>query len=91
MTYPLRYPLSGVFATFGATISISVDVICDEEAGVFVATSRDIRGLVLEAESLSLLQKEVEEAIPNLLSIEHKSKPKKTSANMIYRNHLAAI
>ncbi len=91
MNYPLRYPLSGLFAMLGVTISISVIVIRDDEADVFVATSQDIQGLVLEAETLELLKKEVEEAIPNLLAIEHRRKPGKTSTDMIYINHLAAV
>lgn len=38
----------------------------DGEAGVWIATSPDVTGLVLESESLSILMERVNEAIPEL-------------------------
>ena len=67
MSYPLRYPFSWFLAKIGITISININFIYDDEEKVFVATSKDIQGLVLEAENFNTLKKEIEEAIPNLL------------------------
>lgn len=44
-----------------------VDLNWDEEARVWVATSEDIHGLVLESESLDDLIKKVTDAVPELL------------------------
>ena len=41
----------------------------DDEAEVWVATSPDITGLVLESESLDLLMNRVKNAIPELLEL----------------------
>ena len=41
----------------------------DEEVNVWVATSPDIMGLILESESLDLLMNRVRNAIPELLEL----------------------
>ena len=41
----------------------------DEEANVWVATSPDITGLVLESESLDVLMERAKDAIPELLEL----------------------
>lgn len=41
----------------------------DEEANVWLATSLDIIGLVLESESLDVLMERVKEAVPELISL----------------------
>ena len=41
----------------------------DEEAKVWVATSPDIIGLVLESESLDVLMQRAKDAIPELLEL----------------------
>ena len=41
----------------------------DEEASVWVATSPDITGLVLESESLDTLMNRVKDAVPELLEL----------------------
>jgi hypothetical protein len=71
MKYPLGYPLSRFIASLGVDISIRVDIFFDEDACVFVATSEDLPGLVLESESKEILIGEINEAIPNLLEMEH--------------------
>ena len=76
-------------ARLGVTLSIKIDVIKDEEANVYVATSEDITGLVIEAETFSELRSEVSEAIPNLLSLAHKSSNSHASADVLYRDHIA--
>ena len=41
----------------------------DDEANVWVATSPDVIGLVLESESLDVLMERVKNAIPELLEL----------------------
>ncbi|MDM8558349.1 DUF1902 domain-containing protein [Candidatus Parabeggiatoa sp. HSG14] len=91
MKYPLKFPFSQLFARFGATLTINIDCIFDDEAHVFIATSHDIQGLVLEAESFIELIDEVEEAIPNLLNFNHTKRMPKTSADVIFRDHIVIV
>ncbi len=51
MNYPIGYPFSKLVAKLGFNLIVRVDIIFDEEAKVFVATSKDVDGLVLEAEN----------------------------------------
>ena len=45
----------------------------DDEAAVWVATSDDVRGLVLESGSLDALIEKVRYAVPELLELNHMS------------------
>lgn len=89
MAYPYRYPFSKFLAKRGVTINIRIDLFMDVESGVFVATSKDIQGLIIEAESFSQLRDEVSEAIPVLLALENNSDHNHTSADVLYRDHIA--
>lgn len=51
-----------------------INVIWDDEASVWVATSEDIPGLVLEAGSFDALLERVRFAIPELLELNHNKK-----------------
>ncbi|GDX85918.1 hypothetical protein LBMAG43_19600 [Methylococcaceae bacterium] len=88
MDYPINYPLAGLFQRFGFNLVVRIDVIFDDEAKVYVATSKDISGLVLESETFNGLELEVKEAIVNLTQLNQKN-PVRTSADLIYRNHIA--
>lgn len=46
----------------------------DKEAGVWIATSDDVPGLVLEDESVDTLIKETQLAVPTLLALNNKPK-----------------
>ena len=46
-----------------------VDFLWDEEASVWIATSNDISGIVLESGSFDTLVKKVKTAIPELLEL----------------------
>jgi predicted RNase H-like HicB family nuclease len=46
-----------------------VSIVSDPEAGVWVATSSDIPGLVLESDSLDSLVQKVKYAAPELLDL----------------------
>jgi hypothetical protein len=46
-----------------------VDTVWDDEALVWIATSKDIPGLVLESGSLDALYERIRMAVPELLSM----------------------
>ena len=48
-SYRVGFPLWKVAARLGAPIHVRIEIIWDEDANVFVATSPDVRGLVVEA------------------------------------------
>lgn len=50
---------------------ITVRAIWDDEASVWVATSEDVPGLVVEAESTDQLESALKELIPQLLVENH--------------------
>lgn len=53
----------------GADMNYTVFCTWDEEASVWVATSPDVIGLVLESESLDALMERVKDAVPELLEL----------------------
>jgi hypothetical protein len=48
---------------------ISVQALWDEEARVWTATGTDLPGLVIEADTLSAVAKEIELVLPDLLEL----------------------
>ena len=46
-----------------------IDLLWDNEASVWVATSEDVPGLVLESGSLDVLMERVKHAVPELLEL----------------------
>jgi hypothetical protein len=71
MNYRVGLPFWRAVTNLGFPISIRVDVYWDPEAQVFVAMSRDLKGLVAEADNLDLLKQEVHHSIDELLSLEY--------------------
>lgn len=67
MHYRMGWPFGKMIARLGVPTLIRIDVIKDSEAGVFVGTSEDLVGLVLEADTLDALMREAQEMIPFLL------------------------
>ena len=62
--------LSKMFrALFGVKREFLVYVRRDKQAGVYIATSEDIPGLVVEVESLDDLEAELKDVIPSLLEV----------------------
>lgn len=57
--YRVGFPGWKLAGRFGVTLVFRVDVLHDSEAGVYVATSPDLRGLVAEAPTLDELFREV--------------------------------
>lgn len=60
----------------GAFMEYVVNFTFDDEASVWIATSEDVPGLVLEDESFDLLSKKVMEAVPELIEVNHLPKGK---------------
>ncbi len=88
MNYPFSFPFADKISQLGFTLTIKIDVHYDPDVDVYIATSKDIPGLVIEAESFAGLEQEVKEAIPNLLSLSGNQKFLKTSADLIYTDHI---
>ena len=61
----------------------------DDEANVWVASSPDIIGLVLESESLDILMNQVKDAIPELLEL-NSQKPAKVVSYICNRTQTMA-
>ena len=67
MNYRVGWPFWKAFARHGGRLKLAVDFVRDDEAGVFVATSPDLRGFVLEAATLDELVAEMPAAIDSLM------------------------
>lgn len=63
-----------------------VNIIWDDKASVWVATSEDIPGLVLEAGSFDALLERIRFAIPELLELNH-SKPLPLDLTFVSERH----
>ncbi|MDO9104241.1 MAG: DUF1902 domain-containing protein [Methylovulum sp.] len=67
--YRLSWPCAAFFCRFGVVAVCKVEIIHDDEANVYIATSPDLKGLVVEAETLDELEKEVRDLVPELLTL----------------------
>lgn len=65
--YPLGWHLSGIAQKLGVPTGARIDVMFDDDARVFIATSKDVNGLVVEADTIEQLMTETSELIPMLL------------------------
>ena len=81
--YPLGWKLSGVAQKLGVPTGARIDVVFDDDARVFIATSKDVKGLVVEADTIEQLMAETNELIPMLLN----QKPK---VNLMADYHLTS-
>jgi predicted RNase H-like HicB family nuclease len=68
--YRVGFPFWKTLARSGVTLKLVVHVMHDQEAGVFVATSDDLRGLVAEAATIEALVAEVKNVMDDLLTEE---------------------
>lgn len=73
--YRIGYPFWRTAGKMGVPLKLRINVLRDAEAGVFVATSDDLRGLVCEAATMDELVKEVNAAVTELLSIQLHTMP----------------
>lgn len=78
-------------ARAGAPISFRVEVLRDDEAGVYVARSSDLEGLVVEAETLELLRDEIHGAASRLLAHELHHVPVRAKTDIRFREPLFCV
>lgn len=70
MTYRVGFPGWKIAAHAGLRLKLRIDVLHDDEAKVYVATSPDLRGLVAEAKSLDELFANIQAAANDLMQDE---------------------
>ena len=75
--YRAGFPGWKIAARFGVDLLVKINVLNDKEAGVFVATSNDLPGLVVEVRSLENLFPEVYDCVGMLLLAQLKHEPKR--------------
>ncbi|MFV0400965.1 MAG: DUF1902 domain-containing protein [Oscillospiraceae bacterium] len=66
----------------------TINIFQDNEADVWIATSEDVRGLALEANSIDILIERVKLAVPELLSLNKVSNEKSVSLCFIIQCNL---
>lgn len=74
--YRVGFPGWKIAARVGVPLLLRVEVIRDHEAGVFVATSPDLDGLVAEAKTADELVRAVYDCVDMLLEYALHSPPK---------------
>lgn len=89
MHYRLGWPFGLIAARMGVPISIGVDVIHDREAGVYVGTSNDLRGLVVEGDTLDIVKNEAHAAILELMELNHNLVPADSVARIRFNDNLS--
>ena len=50
-----------LWASFGGSLRVIIDIVYDDDAKVYVATSKHVDGLVFEAETIDELNAEIQE------------------------------
>ncbi len=74
--YRVGFPGWKIAARFGVPLLVKIEVIHDKKAKVFVATSSDLVGLVVEVKTIDQLFPEVYGCVDMLLSEQLKRSPK---------------
>ncbi len=74
--YRVGFPGWKLAARFHIPLLLKIEVIRDEVANIFVATSPDLLGLIVEAENLDQLMPEVYSCVDMLLQDQLKRMPK---------------
>ncbi len=82
--YNVGWPAARLLGRLGVPLEVRVYVEYDPEAKVFVGTSNDIEGLVVEAATLDEMAKEIGELVPMMLVRDHKPANHKIAATMSY-------
>jgi len=68
--YPVGWPCWKLLAKAGISLVVKIEVVYDKEAGVYVATSPNLRGLVAEAKSKEELVGAVYDCVDLLMECE---------------------
>lgn len=81
--YRIGFPFWREAARFGVPLKLRINVTRDDEAGVLVASSDDLRGLVCEAATFDELVREVTSATQELLTLQlHREPVSKTVTDL---------
>lgn len=72
--YRIGLPMWKLYARLGGALFCRADVAHDKDANVFIATSPDLKGLVVEAETIDTLFIETQDCINMLLAEQLDSK-----------------
>ena len=89
--YRLGWALCGIFASLGMPLLIKVEIIHDNEANVYIATSPDLKGLVVEAEPLDELEKEVWRLVSELLTLDMPTLRRQAVTHVSFFQPLVAV
>lgn len=65
--YRVSWPAARVLGRMGVKLSVVLDITHDSEAGVFIAVSKDVPGLVVEGDSVEQVMREARNLIPELM------------------------
>ena len=82
--YRMSWPGAHTLGRMGVPLEVKVMVNFDPEAGVFVAVSKDLPGLVVEAQSLDEVVREVRDVLPMLLKEETWKRDRRVAARVSY-------
>ena len=74
--YRVGFPGWKIAARLGVPLLVKIEVLHDKQAKVFVATSRDLAGLVVEVKTIDQLFPEVYDCVDMLLCEQLKRAPK---------------
>lgn len=87
MHYRIGFPMWKQAARLGVSLRLRVDVMRDEEANVYIASSADLRGLVCEASTIDELVLEINSTVQELLEfyLLHDIKPPLTDLRLTTR------
>ena len=66
-----------------------IQIIWDQEAAVWIASSREVRGLIIESESVDLLIERLRSIVPELLVLNHQPPAKALRIEMERLEQLA--
>jgi hypothetical protein len=89
--YRLGWYFATWFAKLGIPLLIKIEIIHDDEADVYIATSSDLKGLVVEAETLDELEKEVFDLVPELLALNNLNLQTKAATHLSFSQRPVAL
>ncbi|QFY43004.1 DUF1902 domain-containing protein [Candidatus Methylospira mobilis] len=87
--YRLGWPLSTFLASLGIPLLVKIIVFYDDEAHVYVATSPDVKGLVVESSDFEELKREITDLVPELLSLNRPNLRSKPATDLTFTQHLS--
>jgi predicted RNase H-like HicB family nuclease len=87
--YRFKWIGASYLGRIGVPLVVKVSASFDKEAGVYVATSSDLPGLVVEAATLDELNLELRELVPAMISLCETRAPAPIRTQVTYSDALA--